>query len=561
MALTACDDYLDVVPDTRVKLETVEQCRMLLVTGYNDYSYSAIGELSSDNVDDNNAPSSTGVRYNRPSYAQTDDELYAWQDVKSGMGSDTPSGVWTGCYGAIACANAVLEALDKLDAEGKVADTERDKFNAVKGEALLIRAYHHFILTSIFCMPYSGPNQTDPGITYITSPETKVSPQYDRGTVAQDYEMIEKDLLAGIDLINDNFYEIPKYHFNKRAAYAFAARFFLFKRDYSNVLKYADLVFEGNDPLAMMNDIWGKSSQFYEVANIGKYYTSIERPGVFMCLSNYSTWRRRVGYRYTLNREAKRCTVEGPGPTWRTCRWVRSQYTDEFNKTFAMHPCFRGFCYYSGDSEWGTFFVGTMCEQFEYTDKIQGIGYAHMVSAEFTAEETLLCRAEAKAFMNDLPGCLADLKVWDDAHRNGLSTSDTRNMIEMNDENLRWFYDNDNNAENFGIVKDIHIDEVCPNSTYPLTADITPYVQCVQHFRRIDQVHTGMRWFDIKRLGLEITHKIGRNGVDKLVTLDKRYAIQIPTEVLSAGVEPNPREDTKPSTGYVAKSNEDDIML
>lgn len=548
LALTACNDFLDVVPDTRVKLTNVEQCRQLLVDAYTSSSYAAVCELSSDNVDDNNSPSPSGVRYNRPYYAQTDEELYTWSDVKMGMGNDTPSGIWNGCYAAIASANAVLEALDNMKANGEVTEEEMPKYNAVRAEALLSRAFHHFLLVNIFCMPYRGPQQTDKGITYITEPEKVVNPEYDRMTVAYDYEMIEKDLLEGLELVVDTYHEIPKYHFNKRAAYAFAARFFLFKRDYPKVIEYADKAFDGNEPASLMNDIWGKYSQFYDPDNMGKYYTSTERPGNFLIMSYYSTWSRRAGNRFTLNRLAKRCTVQGPGPTWRAIRWVNNTAVDLFNKQYCMHPCFRGALFLRGDAEWGLYFLPIQCEQFEYTDKIQGIGYAHMVRAEFTAEETLLCRAEAKAFMNDLDGCLADLKVWEEARRKNLPESETRNMTELTDESIRYFYRDDQTASGtasseipYGIVKDIHIDEVCP-SQYQLTEEILPYVQCVQHFRRIELVHTGMRWFDIKRFGLEITHNFGPTQVLKLKTLDRRYAIQIPTEVLSAGVEPNDRE-------------------
>ena len=74
-----------------------------------------------------------------------------------------------------------------------------------------------------------------------------------------------------------------------------------------------------------------------------------------------------------------------------------------------------------------------------------------------------------------------------------------------------------------------------------MTDNILPILQCVQHFRRIETVHTGLRWFDIKRFGLEITHKIGKNRVETLTKFDPRRAVQIPTEVISAGFQANPR--------------------
>ena len=46
-----------------------------------------------------------------------------------------------------------------------------------------------------------------------------------RGTVAEVYQNIAADLEEGLPLIDDNIYSRVKYHFNKKAAYAFAARF------------------------------------------------------------------------------------------------------------------------------------------------------------------------------------------------------------------------------------------------------------------------------------------------------------------------------------------------
>lgn len=549
-SLSSCSDFLDKVPDTRVDLKTVDQCRELLVDAYSFYNYGPVGELSSDNVIDNNSPSDNGVRYNLNSYSSADDELYAWEDVKSGIGSDTPSGVWEGCYHAIAAANAVLERVAELEKDSLSLSTDdREKLREVKGEALVTRAYHHFILVNVFCMPYRGAtlSAADPGVPYSTKPETSVLVHYDRGTVAEDYAKIEADLTEGLPLINDELYEVPRYHFNRAAANAFAARFYLFKREYDKVLTYANAAFNGTDPSTLMNTIWSQAGNFYYIRDINRYFVSTSRGGNFLLMSTNSAWaRRNSSNRYTCNREAKRSTLEGPGPTWENCKWRNSST----NETFSMHPAFNGVCGVCSESEYGKFFAGTMGEQFEYTDKVQGIGYVHIVRAEFTAEETLLCRAEAKLYLGDVEGCVADLKIWDEAHKVGVAS--TSSMIPMTSNAIIKFYGSKDPG--FGIVKPIHVDEVCPSDKYTLTEAMMPYMQCIQHLRRIETVHTGMRWFDIKRLGLSITHKIGRDQVKTLETLDARYAIQIPSEVLSAGVEPNKRlEATTAGSAVVVK--------
>ncbi len=544
LSLSSCSDFLDKVPDTRVELETVDQLRELLSTAYMEYNYSTPCELSSDNVIDNNAPDPNGVRYNLPTYAATDDQLFRFEDVTMGTGSDTPSGIWEGCYRAIAAANAVIERGTEMNEKGGLTNEETKKLRAAMGEAYLIRSYHHFILAQVFCMPYRGEelSKNYQGIPYITKPETSVKPHYERGTLAETYEKIEKDLQLGLSLVDDSYYEVPKYHFNRAAANAYAARFYVFTRKYDKALEYANAAFNGSDPKTMLSDIWANRGSMYYISDIGRYYTSMKRKNIFMNISTNSTSSRRThGYRYTTNRDARRSTIQGPGPSWQDIKWTNSKTKE----TFSMHPCFNGLCSTAGQAEYGSYFGGISSEQFEYTDKVAGIGYPHVVRMEFWVEETLLCRAEAKLFLGDIDGCLEDLTIWDYARRQ-LGAGESYNFKDMTRKLIEDFYakdPGDKTYDGFGIVKPIHIDEVCPSAQYSLTPDKEPYMQCIQHFRRIETVHNGMRFFDIKRLGLEITHHFGRfNTAYTLKTLDPRCAMQIPSEVISAGMDANDRK-------------------
>ena len=254
IGLSSCKDFLDKVPDTRVYLVNLDQLQQLLVTGYTDANYALVGELSSDNVIDNNSPSDDGVRYHLSYYSQADEQVYAWQDVDLDISSsDTPSGIWGGCYGAIAVANAVLEKTNEFEAAGMIEGepitaADQARIDAIKGEAYMIRAYHHFILAQIFCMPYRGASisATLPGIPYATDPEKELDPKYDRGTLQETYDKIEADLLQGLKYITDEYYQVPKNHFNVASSNSFAARFYLIKREYDKVVDYATAAFKGN---------------------------------------------------------------------------------------------------------------------------------------------------------------------------------------------------------------------------------------------------------------------------------------------------------------------------
>ena len=546
LGLTSCDDFLDTVPDNRVELSTTEHLRKLMNAAYPQANYGWPCELSSDNFEDNNAPDENGLRYNLASYDRGDDEMFAWEPCRSNTDNDSPSGIWQAYYLSAAHANAVLHRLDQIEAEGqRLDDTQR----AIKGEALVLRSYCHFVLANVFCQAYAGPEQSKTllGIPYATEPETVVKPHYERGTLAETYEKIQKDLEEGLPLISNGLYEIPKYHFNVSAANAYAARFYLYIRDYEKCLEAANTAFGGADVdvTQYLCTVWNNLGNFYYISDFGKYNQNIDKPHNFLLFATYSTSFRHFasGCRYGVIRDARIGTLRGPGPSWVRYEWVQ---TNGKGSTFYMNPCFNGACGSNGQSEYGTYCAATISEQFEYTDKVAGIGYAHVTRPEFSGDELLLTRAEAKLFLGDVAGCFADLKAWDlnRQHNVNVEPSDSR-YVEFTPETLVSFYTDQTIRNNYvtthGIVKPINIDQVCP-SEHAVTPDIEPYLQCIQHFRRIETVHLGLRWFDIKRYGIEFTRKIGKSREEFLALGDERRAIQIPQEVIAAGMQPNPEK-------------------
>lgn len=517
VAFTSCKDFLDQSPDSRVDLNSPELLGKLLVDGYNNMSYSLLGELSSDNFEDNNSPDAKGIYYHLSSFNRMDDEIFAWQPVVSSQDMDSPSGLWSGCYHAIAAANEVLSRVKEFEILGR-----SEEVSSIKGEALIIRAYHEFILTNIFCQAYKNDDlsKNDSGVPYITAPEDKVMVNYSRSNVTENYNSIEQDLLAGMNLLDDTRYDVPKYHFNNKAAYAFAARFYLFKRDYQKVVEYADQVL-GSNPAELMRNWNAEYPTFYSFAD---GWINVLSPNNFLLMPTYSTFNRRFGSRYGLNRDAASGTLLGSGPTWLNYRY---------------NPCYNGRLFVRGEVEYGVFFP--KCgEYFEYTDKIAGIGYPHVVRSEFTAEETLLCRAEAYVYLNQPEKAIADLKVYDDSHKiTGFEYTD------LTDASIRSFY----KATKPIFSKTFHTTEMSPD--FVVSDYQKPLIDCVLHFRRLETIFDGMRWFDVKRYGIEITRKIGAEQTETLTWDDPRRAIQIPAEVIAAGLTPNYRFEESNSSSIV----------
>ena len=213
LTLTACNSLLDELPDNQVRIDTPEKVRRGVTNAYPTASTAVVSELSSDNI----ADIGTIISY---SNFLSQESAY-WQRIQEYSDSDGLQNIWTSHYKAINHANTALEAIEKM------GNPEATK--ASKGEALVARAYAHFSLVNLFSNPYNPTTSaTDLGIPYMLVPETELDGRYSRGTVAQVYAQIDADLTAGLPLIDDSSYEMPKYHFNKKAAYAFAARFYLY---------------------------------------------------------------------------------------------------------------------------------------------------------------------------------------------------------------------------------------------------------------------------------------------------------------------------------------------
>ena len=67
------------------------------------------------------------------------------------------------------------------------------------------------------------------------------------------YANINKDIEGALPLINDNLYPVPTYHFNQKAAYAFAARFNLYYTNYKKAISYASQAL-GSTPNTVLRD-------------------------------------------------------------------------------------------------------------------------------------------------------------------------------------------------------------------------------------------------------------------------------------------------------------------
>lgn len=514
--LSGCN-FLDHEPDMRATIDTKEKVRLLLVSAYPYGNAGPICEFSSDNIIDNNAPNATGHANSLNPLDQMYNEIFGWQPVVSSGYQDSPKYIWDAYYSTVATANQALKAIAELEAQGINMDAE-------KGEALLCRAYAHFVLANVFCQAWKNDelSKNDLGITYMTAPETTVAPHYERGSLYETYQHIEEDLEAGLKLVSDEYYSVPKYHFNVKAAHAFAARFYLYKREYDKVLEHADYVLGTTDE-TVLNSLY-EAAAAYALSNgeqeLLQYWSNVKSASNLLLYTTNSQAFYTVitSYgRYQLNGDAFNDTFYSGGPCWGS-----------------LWP---GFPLWMFSQEYGNF-SAKFRSIFEYTDKVNGYGFLHGVTRAFTTNETLLCRAEAKVFLNDQEGAVNDLRLW----AQGYQVSGRMDTLENGNVNLtlakiKSFY---TPSKSSGLVPTLHNTDMSPD--FVVTDAQKPLIWCVLHFRRIETIHDGLRWQDLKRYGIEITHKQGTTPLKTLVWNDDRRAIQLPQEVIQSGMTANPRE-------------------
>lgn len=523
VSVSSCNKYLDENPDNRTELNSSDKIAKILVSAYPENIGALTAELSSDNVDDYGSTNPYSERLN--------DQMFNWQDLTE-KDVDDINGFWSSSYKAIASSNAALDAIAEAG--------NPSSLNPQKGEALVARAYNHFMLVNLFAQHYSKTtSKNDLGVTYMTKAETTLDPKYQRNTVAEDYEFIIKDLEEGIPLIDDSKFassSAAKYHFNKTAAYAFAARVYLFMGEWQKAADYASKAL-GN-PTESLRD-YAKIIGFVSVFNnYTREYNSSSIKANYMVLAPYSGMGLIFGAYYTGSRYnhnayiARKETIYA-APPYLNAASLPGVIAGTINigpTNYRLRPAT-----YSGTNLDKTL-LPHVSYIFEYSDPVAGIGFYRGLIAEFTSEEALLTRAEANIHLKKYSESIADMDLWATNNVNfaqGMTEASINNWANL----LDYYTPTKPSPKKKFNNKDYVIESGTQENM----------LHAVLLMRRIQTLHTGMRWYDIKRYGIEVYRRtlsggtVGSVSSDVLKIGDMRRAIQLPQDVISAGLTPNPR--------------------
>ena len=474
-----CQEFLDELPDNRVTLDNLEKAAQLLTNAYSVSSY-AFNDWMTDNVQ-----FTRGVTLRQHHTA-----AYLWDEFLDDPGtSDTPAFFWFETYNAIAHANEVLAALESFPV---VTEEDQSRKNAVESEALLTRAYGHFMLVNLFAKHYqSSTASSDPGVPYVETPETVLIQEYRRNSVQEVYDKVEADMLRGIELVDDSFFaNSGKYHFNRNAALAFASRFYLFKEDYEQCIAFSNQML-GGSPGNFVRDL--TAQEFQEASSsftvYPQLYSSPDQAANLLLIRKISLVQR---------------PDFAHSPT-------TSFYFDLFdNNPFNATDQRTDPAFAKGDNG---VFPSRYESLFERTSLNSNVGFPYHIAIALRGEEVLLNRAESYALTNRIDDAIADLQVLTDRRYDGTN--------ELTLDIIRNFVAGGN----------------------PFISNQVAVREYILFERRKEFLGQGLRWFDIKRYELEVDHVLADDvSTITLQRNDLRKVLQIPSSAVDVGgLRPNPR--------------------
>ena len=476
-----CDGYLSELPDNRTTIDNPDKISQLITGAYPLATYQRMAELMSDNSGQVEFPKNEN---------RLEESLYNWNDLTDFVtDADSPNYYWNNTYAAIAQANAALDAIAKLQGQFDL--------DAQKGEALLARAYNHFMIANFWSKPYD-PNtaSTDVGIPYVLEPEEEFTKEYKRATLQETYDYIEADLVEGLSKV-ENTYDAPKFHFTKEAAAAFAARFYLYKGDWDKVIQYTSTVLTA--PQIQLRDVVANSVLTYDEKIVR--YSSVDEDTNLLVGSPISSWRRRYDRsNHGLSQDKQDELINGGNP---------------FQKRWAYNLLYLDISLVS--------FVPKYREYFKVTNPAANIGIPHTGVVVFDRDEAILNRAEAYVMKEDYERALNDLNIFLSKKTEGHDPATdvlTEVMVESQ----------------YPVVPN----EYTP--FYTMNAKQTSFVKLIAELRRREFIHEGLRWFDVRRFNLRVEHKITRFGLPLVLDkMDLRKVLKIPANAVNAGLEDNPR--------------------
>ena len=271
VALTSCDDFLDITPTGKVIAKTGEEYRALLTYEYKYFSKDRyMTTLRTDELlMDKKKSSSTDL----DAYL----DLWRWKDENPSPTTSYFS--WRGYYHTIYIANYLIEHRDEI------TNATRDEVNQLVGESYMLRAYCHFLLVNLYAEPYTHCQpSTTRGVPMQLVADVNAIPG--SSSVDAIYQQVLSDVAEAEKYLNvETWEEGTNYRFNKISAQALRARTYLYMGEWQKALTAAKAVIEAHGELEDLNTSTTLPNSYESVESIvalekfsGNLFTVIDMP-------------------------------------------------------------------------------------------------------------------------------------------------------------------------------------------------------------------------------------------------------------------------------------------
>lgn len=357
LTLGACDKFLDETPKGVVIPETLEDFEALMSSSGLVNTSPRGSNYISDEIILPESQRGAAMGFPGRNTVNAYDMLPEHYDISE----NDPD--WNNAYRAIYVYNSVLQGLEQN------TETDRNRRNRIKGEALVHRSYSFLALVNLYAKHYSGTANQDLGIPLPLKPDINVL--LARETVERVYQQVEQDLLEAINLLPSK--PTFSYRPSQGAAYGTLARLYLYQGKWQEAFDNASKALDINNFLYDYNS-------FSWIDSENKYFGIVGYP------SNTLDKKHIIYHKY----------IQGG---------------TSFDFTFLIDPEFLK-RYKVGDlrQEFGTSTKG-------FGNVLPGVGALEMHgaydynNAGITTQEMYLIRAEAAARLNRLPEALQSLNT------------------------------------------------------------------------------------------------------------------------------------------------------
>lgn len=249
VVFSSCDKYLDIEPKGKQLLKTTNDFDLWL--------NSSVLTVETDNMYLNYMTDNIDIANITNPPTSLVELVYTWAPQFT-TDVSIPAYLWGEHYRRISLFNTVLLGIDA--AEGGTVSQKA----SIKAEALLGRANSYFYLVNEYAKPYNAATAaTDLAVPYITSDDVSQKTPA-RSTTAEIYQHIIDDINAAIpNLPADN--SNARFRGSKAAAYSVLARVYLYRREYTEAQRNAELALANT--LATMID-YTNSATFPTTTNV-----------------------------------------------------------------------------------------------------------------------------------------------------------------------------------------------------------------------------------------------------------------------------------------------------